>query len=144
MRTVYTTASQASGLLPAQAPVLRDSGGMLGIVVLNFRVRTVNLFCKPLAFCLKVKLLFSIKHAFIKFLPYCRRHELEGMEFMVLYFITSPDSPSGWCWSRLTREDNSAGCHSSFHSTSAKTSMIPLLMNDTTKPLGHVSVAFQK
>lgn len=91
MRTLHITANQASGLLPAQVPALRDSRGMLSIAVLNFRVHTVNLFYKTLAFCLKVKLLFfPTKCAFIKFLPYCRRRESEGTEFMVLVFYYFP------------------------------------------------------
>lgn len=58
MRTEHITANQASGHLPAQAPSLRDSRGILGIAVLNFRVHIVNLFYKTLASCLEVKLPF--------------------------------------------------------------------------------------
>jgi len=81
---------------------------MLSIAVLNFRVHTVNLFYKTLAFCLKVKLVccffFPTKYAFIKSLPYCSRHELEGTEFIVLLFYYIPSLPK-----RLVVEQGNKG-----------------------------------
>lgn len=107
---------------------------MLSLAVLSLWVHTVNSFYKTLAFGLKVKVLFffffSTKHTFIKFLPYCRRYELEGTEFMVLVFYYIPRLSKQLVLQQGNKGDNSAGCHSSFHSTSAKTSTILLPMNE--------------
>lgn len=49
---------------------------------------------------------------------------------MVLVFYYIPRLSKWLVPEQGNREDNSADCHSSFHSTGAKTSMIPLLMNE--------------
>lgn len=111
MKTLHITGNQGSGHLPAQASSLRDSRGMLGIAVLNFRVHIVNLLYKTLASCLKVKQPFFFFFAIwcvllLNFSLTAGGMNKKGLSSRLLYFILFSDSPSSWYWSRVTREEN--------------------------------------